>query len=68
MAEEYSYQKKRTDFGRHGVFEDSDQGSAAMVGLCNKEQTTVEYIQRNPNKITLDNIPQLSEHRVSYTF
>jgi len=26
------------------------------------------YMQRNPNKIVLDNIPQMSEHRVSYTF
>jgi hypothetical protein len=44
MAEEYSYQKKRTDFGRHGVFEDSDQGSAAMVGAVPKESSNVEYI------------------------
>ena len=25
-----------------------------------------DYILRNPNKVVLDNIPSLSEHRVSY--
>ena len=24
MAEEYAYQKKRTEFGRHATFEDTD--------------------------------------------
>lgn len=24
MAEEYAYQKKRTDFGRHATFEDTE--------------------------------------------
>ena len=66
MAEEYSYQKKRTEFGRHAQFEDTD---TRIVGaLPYNEGQNDDYTQRNPNKIVLDNIPQLSEHRVSYTF
>lgn len=66
MAEEYAYQKKRTDFGRHATFEDTETRIVGAVTF-NGDQDT-EYTPRNPNKITLDNIPQLSEHRVSYNF
>ena len=66
MAEEYSYQKKRTDFGRHAQFEDTETRIVGAVAF-NETQDT-EYTPRNPNKVTLDNIPSLSEHRVSYSF
>ena len=66
MAEEYAYQKKRNDFGRHATFEDTDTRIVGAVAF-NQSQDS-EYVPRDPNKITLDNIPQLSEHRVSYTF
>ena len=66
MAEEYSYQKKRTDFGRHATFEDTETRIVGAV-MANESQDT-EYTPRNPNKIVLDNIPQMSEHRVSYKF
>ena len=66
MAEEYAYQKKRTDFGRHATFEDTETRIVGAVTF-NGDQDS-EYTPRNPNKITLDNIPQLSEHRVSYNF
>jgi len=66
MAEEYAYQKKRTDFGRHATFEDTETRIVGAVGF--QAEQDAEYTSRNPNKITLDNIPQLSEHRVSYNF
>ena len=66
MAEEYSYTKKRFDFGRHATFEDTDTRIVGAVPA--NESQEQEYTPRNPNKITLDNIPMLSEHRVSYTF
>ena len=66
MAEEYAYQKKRTDFGRHATFEDTDTRIVGAVAF--NESQEAEYISRNPNKVILDNIAQMSEHRVSYTF
>jgi len=66
MAEEYAYQKKRTDFGRHGNFEDTDVRIVGAVPFNESQKTN--YIERNPNKVVLDNIPQMSEHRVSYIF
>jgi hypothetical protein len=66
MAEEYPYQKKRTDFGRHATFEDTDTRIVGAVAF--NESQDAEYTRRNPNKLILDNIPQMSEHRVSYTF
>ena len=66
MAEEYPYQKKRTEFGRHATFEDTD---TRIVGAVpHNENQDNDYTPRNPNKLVLDNIPQLSEHRVSYIF
>ena len=66
MAEEYAYQKKRTDFGRHATFEDTD---TRIVGaVANNETQGTEYTPRNPNKMVLHNIAEMSEHRVSYTF
>ena len=66
MAEEYAYQKKRTEFGRHATFEDTD---TRIVGAVpHNESQDNDYTPRNPNKAVLDNIPQMSEHRVSYNF
>ena len=64
MAEEYQYQKERQKFGRHAMFEDTE---TRIVGSVNQNKNTAEemYVLRNPNKVVLDNIPQLSEHRVS---
>ena len=66
MAEEYSYQKKRTDFGRHATFEDTETRIVGAVAFQETQES--DYTQRNPNKVVLDNIPIMSEHRVSYTF
>lgn len=66
MAEEYAYQKKRTDFGRHATFEDTETRIVGAVPFSESKDT--EYTPRDPNKIVLDNIPYLSEHRVSYNF
>ena len=64
MAEEFQYQKERQKFGRHGQFEDTE---TRIVGSVNQNKSTAEemYVLRNPNKIVLDNIHQMSEHRVS---
>lgn len=55
MAEEYAYQKKRTEFGRHATFEDTDTRIVGAVPY-NESQDT-DYTPRNPNKTVLDNIP-----------
>ena len=66
MAEEYQYTKKRTEFGRPAQFEDTD---TRIVGAyAHNESQDTDYTPRNPNKTVLDNIPVMSEHRVSYTF
>ena len=63
MAEEFTYQKKRKDFGRHAQFEDTETKIVGSVppNLQQREQ----YLLRDPNRLILDNIPQYSEHRVS---
>ena len=65
MAEEFQYQKQRDEFGRHPNFEDVD---TRIVGKMDPKMEAYEndYVLRNPNKVVLDNIPQFSEHRVSY--
>ena len=65
MAEEFQYQKKRVEFGRHPNFEDVD---TRIVGKMDPRMQDYkqDYVLRNPNKVVLDNIPQFSEHRVSY--
>lgn len=66
MAEEFQYQKERQKFGRTGAFEDTDIQIVGSV-IHNKDQADM-YQLRNPNKVVLDNIPVLSEHRVSQPF
>lgn len=63
MAEEFQYQKERQKFGRHPHFEDTETRIVGSV-FQNKEQHEL-YVQRDPNKAIFDNIPVMSEHRVS---
>jgi hypothetical protein len=63
MVEEFEYQKERKKFGRHMTFDDTD---CKIVGSIAPVAATRElYVLRDPNRMTLDNIPQMSEHRVS---
>lgn len=63
MTDQFTYQKKRKDFGRHAQFEDTE---TKIVGsVIPSPDTLNNYVQRNPNKIILDNIPQMTEHRVN---
>ena len=66
MAEEFVYQKERQKFGRHATFEDTETRIVGSV-YQNKGQEDL-YMLRDPNKIVLDNIPVMSEHRVSQAF
>lgn len=62
MTDYYTYQKKRKEFGRHGQFEDTE---TKIVGSVKQIPSIKDnFIQRNPNKLILDNIPTLSEHSV----
>ena len=65
MAEEFQYQKQRQEFGRHGVFEDTETRIVGSVSQ-NKQTADEMYVLRDPNKTVLDNIAQMSEHRVSF--
>ena len=39
-----------------------------MGSVAHKEEVKDLYVLRDPNKITLSNIPSMSEHRVSGRF
>ena len=67
MAESlYSYQKKRKEFGRHANFEDTD---TKIVGsIAPDPNQAANYKPRDPNKMVLSNIPQMSQHTVSFKF
>ena len=66
MAEEFQYQKERQKFGRHPNFEDTE---TRIVGSINYNETQKDLYQlRDPNKISLTNVPLMSEHRVSQAF
>ena len=62
MAEEFEYQKQRKVFGRYPMFEDTD---SKIVGSIPPSNKTDDYVLRDPNTSILDNIPSMSEHRVS---
>lgn len=58
MADAYTYQKKRKEFGRHGQFEDTD---TKIVGSIAPDPNQAgNYKVRDPNKMILSNIPQMS--------
>ena len=64
MTDAYTYQKKRKEFGRHAQFEDTD---TKIVGSVPPDPNCADkFIERNPNKMTLSNIPYYSEHSVSF--
>jgi hypothetical protein len=55
MVEEFEYQKERKKFGRHMTFDDTD---CKIVGSIAPVAATRElYVLRDPNRMTLDNIP-----------
>lgn len=63
MVEEFEYQKERKKFGRHMTFDDTE---CKIVGAIPPQPATRDlYVLRDPNRINLDNIAQMSEHRVS---
>ena len=65
MADTYTYQKKRKEFGRHAQFDDTD---TKIVGSVPPDPNQTDFFQeRNPNKLVLTNLPVLSQHSVSYT-
>ena len=58
MADEFTYPKKRKEFGRHGQFEDTD---TKIVGSVQPDQSqNDQYVRRDPNRIVLTNIERLS--------
>ena len=65
MADAYTYQKKRKEFGRHAQFEDTE---TKIVGSVPPDTNNTDtFTTRDPNRVVLSNIPVLSEHRVSST-
>ena len=66
MTDAYTYQKKRKEFGRHAQFDDTD---TKIVGSIPPDSTQANnYLIRDPNKVVLSNIPQMSHHSVSLFF
>ena len=58
MADQYQYSKKRDKFGGHPQFEDSDIKIVGNIQPDSRKKD--EYELRNPNRLVLDNLPQLS--------
>lgn len=55
MADAYTYQKKRKEFGRSAQFEDTD---TKIVGSVPPDPNCADnYIPRDPNAVVLSNIP-----------
>lgn len=61
MGEFYTYQKKRRDYGKFCNFSDTEIKHWFIIN----PPTVAQYIQRDPNFIDLDNIPELTEHVVN---
>lgn len=63
MSDAYTYSKKRKEFGRTAYFEDTD---TKIVGSVPPDPNCADnFLPRDPNKISLSNIPQLSQHGVN---
>ena len=62
-ATQYTYQKKRKEFGRHAQFEDTDTKIVGSIPPA--PQNAQNYHTRDPNRMVLSNIPQMSHHSVS---
>jgi hypothetical protein len=65
MAEEYQYSKIRKNFGKPPNFEDFPDGIKLVGTVFPDPSKANNFVLRNPNKLVLDNIPQLSQHSVS---
>ena len=65
MAEEYQYSKIRKNFGKPPNFEDFPDGIKLVGTVFPDPSKANNFDLRNPNKLVLDNIPQLSQHSVS---
>jgi dynein intermediate chain 2 len=64
MADQFTYQKKRKEFGRPAQFSDSD---TKIVGNIPPDPSQSEnFIMKDPKKIILSNIPNLSTHSVRF--
>ena len=64
MAEEYQYAKQRKQFGRQPNFEDFPDGLKQVGNVIPDPSKASQFVLRNPNKLVLDNIPQMSFHQV----
>ena len=65
MAEEYNYSRQRKLFGRPPNFEDFPDGIKLVGTVAPDDSKAENFVLRNPNKLVLDNVPQLSHHSVS---
>lgn len=63
MSDSFTYQKKREEFGRYPLFEDTEVRQLGFVRPKPKDKE--DYILRNPDKHVLDNIPVYSQHSVN---
>ena len=61
--EPYSYKKKRREFEKTPIFDDSEL--KPLGGYLSDHNLMKYYIKKNPSYITVDNIPTLSSHEVN---
>ena len=62
MAEFFTYQKKRKEYGKPCNFADTE---VKHCGYFSTLSQPFQYLDRNPNFIELDNITEYSEHQVN---
>mmetsp|Transcript_51698 Transcript_51698/g.59382 ORF Transcript_51698/g.59382 Transcript_51698/m.59382 type:complete len:692 (+) Transcript_51698:39-2114(+) len=63
MADWYTYQKKRKEFGKDPKFSNSETKMLGLMGGAEEQRDG--YIERNPNFAVLDNIAEMSENSVN---
>jgi len=65
MTDYLAYTKKRKEFGHKPEFGDTETKVIGFLPSNRNEDLGPNYVRRNPSFITIDNIPEMSEHVVN---
>lgn len=65
MTDYLAYTKKRKEFGHKPEFTETEVKVIGFLPTQRTEDLGPNYVRRNPSFITIDNIPEMSEHVVN---
>ena len=65
MTDYLPYTKKRKEFGHKPEFGDTETKVIGFLPTQRTEDISANHVRRNPSFITIDNIPEMSEHVVN---